>query len=121
MSSDTTHDVCDVLVAALKSAKASGDYVLLRPSTAETLLAELRERRAADLELDDYEAVNLLWLLRVARHIGLDTGDWLGQLLFKLEKRGHGSVSGPNSPPRDTKARLLSAARRILSAAGEKL
>ncbi len=38
------------------------------------------------LTIDDYEAVNLLWLLRVAaRHTQLNTGDWCGQILHQLE------------------------------------
>ena len=68
------------------------------------------------LPLDDYEAVNLLWLLRVARRIGLDTGDWLGQLTRKLETRGHGSVREPNSSAPDTELRLREAARKIIAA-----
>ena len=54
------------------------------------------------LALDDYEAVNLLWLLRVAQRVGLDTGDWCHQLIFKLEERGHGTISGPNFGPLNT-------------------
>jgi hypothetical protein len=82
------------------------------------ILCEIRERRAEDLELDDYEAVNLLWLVDLARGIGLDTGDWLGQIRFKLDNRGHGSVRDPNSTPQDTEARLDSFARRRVGAAG---
>src|SRR5680860_368729 len=40
------------------------------------------------LDMDEYEAGNLLWLLRVARHTQLDTGDWCGQLRHKLEAMG---------------------------------
>ena len=40
------------------------------------------------LDMDEYEAANLLWLLRVARHTQLDTGDWCGQLRHKLEAMG---------------------------------
>lgn len=40
------------------------------------------------LDMDEYEAANLLWLLRVARHTQLDTGDWCGQLRYKLEAMG---------------------------------
>lgn len=47
------------------------------------------------LELDAYERDNLLWLLDVARRLGLDTGDWLGQIRFKLHPEhgtGHPNV-----------------------------
>jgi len=68
------------------------------------------------LPLDDYEAVNLLWLLRVASAIGLDTGDWLMQLTYKLEARGHESVREPNASPATTASRLQHAAKRIVEA-----
>jgi hypothetical protein len=61
-------------------------------------LSELRERRAADLQVDDYEAVNLLWLLRVARTLRLDTGDWHAQLVYKLKTRGTGNLREANWP-----------------------
>ena len=64
------------------------------------------------LEVDDYEAVNLLWLLRTTRELDLDTGDWHGQLLHKLEARGQGR--DPNSSPADTRLRLKHAAKKIL-------
>lgn len=70
--------------------------------------------RASSLELDDYEAVNLLWLLRVARRLDLDTGDWCHQITHKLEARGHTSISAPNSSPKGTEERLQHAARKIL-------
>lgn len=71
---------------------------------------------AEPLQLDDYEAVNLLWLLRVAKTIGLDTGDWLMQLTYKLEARGHESVREPNASPATTASRLQHAAKRIVEA-----
>lgn len=44
------------------------------------------------LILDDYEAANLHWLLRVAlispnerKDLNLNTGDWNGQILWQLE------------------------------------
>lgn len=55
------------------------------------------------LELDDYEAINLHWLLTLARKLGLDTGDWLGQIKHKLEARGFGYMSSPNASPMLTK------------------
>jgi hypothetical protein len=38
----------------------------------------------ASLPLDEYEIANLREGLLMLRHIGCDTGDWLGQTLFKL-------------------------------------
>lgn len=45
------------------------------------------------LVLDDYEAANLHWLLRVAllsiearKNIHTNTGDWNGQILWQLEE-----------------------------------
>jgi hypothetical protein len=70
-------------------------------------------------EMDDYEAVNLHWLLSLAHNLNLDTGDWCGQLRFKLEERfrDHPPESKePNSPPGDTAMRLRSAAAQILKA-----
>lgn len=81
------------------------------------IVTELRERRAADLELDDYETVNLLWLVRLASRLNLDTGDWCHQIRHKLEQRGHASVSSPNSGRTDTELRLRTTASRILPAA----
>ena len=78
------------------------------------LVDELRSRRAADLELDDYETANLLWLMRVAVLVGLDTGDWCHQIKHKLEQRGHTSVREPNSSPLDTNYRLDAYARKRL-------
>lgn len=69
------------------------------------------------IDIDDYEAVNLLWLLRVARRLGLDTGDWLGQLTFKLEAR-QCELREPNSSPRTTDMRLAAAARKIVDETG---
>ena len=66
------------------------------------------------LEIDDYEAQNLLWLLRVARRLGLDTGDWLGQLMFKLDNLISDDMRGPNCGPIETEQHLELAARRIL-------
>jgi len=66
------------------------------------------------LALDDYEAVNLLWLLHVAAAIGLDTGDWLKQLTQKLEARGHASIREPNASLADTASRLHDAAKLII-------
>ena len=41
------------------------------------------------IAMDDYEVSNLRVGLEVLRKIGLDTGDWLGQLLFKLPTVEH--------------------------------
>ena len=76
------------------------------------VLSRVLDKRCS-LPLDDYEAVNLLWLLRIACRIDLDTGDWLGQLTRKLEMRGHGEQE-PNASSSDTELRLLEAARRIM-------
>lgn len=43
-------------------------------------------RHTTVLPLDQYEASNLKEGLETLRKLGLDTGDWLGQLLFKLAK-----------------------------------
>lgn len=50
-----------------------------------------------ELRLDFYERDNLLWLLDVARRIGLDTGDWLEQIRRKL--RLEDGPGNPNYPP----------------------
>ena len=51
------------------------------------------------LELDDYQAVNLRELLRVACHSGLPlgTGDWAWELKQALEAHDFGK-STPNTP-----------------------
>jgi hypothetical protein len=55
-------------------------YVLLVESrTHET-------RHTTAMPMDQYEAANLQAGLETLRKLGLDTGDWLGQLLFKLQK-----------------------------------
>jgi hypothetical protein len=72
---------------------------------ARTVIAQ-HERLRVSLELDDYETANLLWLIRLASRLGLDTGDWCHQIRSKLEIRGHGEVSGPNSSERDTEFRV---------------
>lgn len=41
------------------------------------------------IPMDDYEVSNLRAGLEVLRKLGLDTGDWLGQLLFKLPEVDH--------------------------------
>ena len=46
------------------------------------------------LELDDYEATNLRAALLTLRKLGLDTGDWLGQILFRIPA----SEMDPNIP-----------------------
>lgn len=52
-----------------------------------------------NLELDDYEASNLRWLIRVALGTQLNNGDWCGQLFFKLEKAGElGRPNGGENP-----------------------
>lgn len=54
-----------------------------------TLLVEAKSheiRHTTALPLDQYEAANLKEGLETLRKLGLDTGDWLGQLLFKLAK-----------------------------------
>jgi hypothetical protein len=43
-------------------------------------------RHTTVMPLDNYEASNLKEGLLTLRKLGLDTGDWLGQLLFKLDK-----------------------------------
>lgn len=78
---------------------------------------ELKERRAADLELDDYEAVNLIWLTDLARSYGLDTGDWLQQIRGKLKARGTGNIREPNCATAKMTQELMSRAlARSLSA-----
>lgn len=47
------------------------------------------------LEVDPYERDNLYWLLKQCKGTGADTGDWLGQLIFKLEALG-ADVEGAN-------------------------
>jgi len=96
--------------------KAERDRLILSRDEALHELNDIRHemlKRDSHLEIDDYEVVNLLWLLRIARRLGLDTGDWLGQLIFKLEARPC-SMRDPNSPPSDTEERLNAAAKRIL-------
>lgn len=73
----------------------------------------LRARSGDLIDLDDYEAVNLLWLLRVGKRLGLDTGDWLKQLVHKLEALPC-EMREPNATPRDTELRLQHAAWKIL-------
>ncbi len=36
------------------------------------------------LDLDDYEAANLRAALEVLAKLGLDTGDWLGQIRLRI-------------------------------------
>ena len=64
------------------------------------------ERRPVmyEMELDQYERDNLLWLLEVARKIGLDTGDWLHQIVGWL--RPDEGAGTPNADPADTDLRL---------------
>jgi hypothetical protein len=69
------------------------------------------------LDLDDYEAANLLWLLRVAARIRLSTGDWCKQITWKLMQLG--DIGEPNWPPSVTDAavaELTRSSRPALSA-----
>ena len=58
-----------------------------------------RDRGDVVLVLTEYERDNLLWLLNVGRKIGLDTGDWLGQIRNRLNPAHEGN---PNFPPYST-------------------
>lgn len=47
-------------------------------------------------EFDEYETANLLWLIGVAEKIGLNSGDWLGQVKHKLQRWLGMSTAAPN-------------------------
>jgi hypothetical protein len=64
------------------------------------LAHEVKEARGTHLELDDYEAANLAWLLKVVKALGLDSGDWHNQISRKLAARGCGTP--PVEPNYDT-------------------
>jgi hypothetical protein len=41
------------------------------------------------LTLNEYQRVNLLWMMEVAKELGiLDSGEWFKQVLFKLSESG---------------------------------
>lgn len=49
------------------------------------------------LELDEYEVANLAWLLRLADTTSLNTGDWLRQILARVE-----AMPGAKEPANET-------------------
>ena len=78
-------------------------------------LARLRDTLQNEvLPLDDYEAANLREGLLTLRNLGGDTGDWLGQILFKIPP----TERPPNVPLKEQLARVRAAA--LLSGSEEK-
>lgn len=61
-------------------------------------------RATAAIPMDDYEISNLKAGLETLRKLGLDTGDWLGELLYKLPDVEH-------RPPNQTVEQQLKSAR----------
>lgn len=57
------------------------------------------------VELDEYEAINLLWLLKTTENMIIDdgsnalcSGDWFHQIMYKLEEIVKDKDTKPNHP-----------------------
>lgn len=74
------------------------------------------------LELDEYEAANLQWLLQLVGGFGdqtnqgplgdfaeANTGDWVGQIYFKMQALG--GAQPVTHPPNRTRADVVDAIR----------
>jgi hypothetical protein len=59
-----------------------------------------------NIELDDYEVANLREGLLLLRDSGGDTGDWLGQILYKLPDVEYGPNLSVQEQKRESALRL---------------